>query len=84
MLKRFPPLNTPRQQSREQPPMRTDTRQRKHAMVGLRAISGEQQLLGVLTPVRRQEADARGGDVGGRMVAKRVMLIEREEIAGPD
>ena len=31
--------------------MRRDTRQRKHALAGLRAISGEQQLLGTLVRV---------------------------------
>ena len=31
--------------------MRQETRQRKHAMAGLRAISGEQQMLGTLVRV---------------------------------
>jgi hypothetical protein len=35
---------------REELPVRTAMRQRKHAMTGLRAISWEQRLLGVLTP----------------------------------
>lgn len=65
--------------------MRRDTRQRKHAMVGLRAISGEQQLLGVLTRVihsGKQALDAVMLEMG-RLVAESVMLIEREELAGP-
>jgi hypothetical protein len=55
-------------------------------MAGLRAMSGEQQLLGVLTRVLRsgkQALDAVRLE-GGRIVVERVMLIEREEIAGPD
>ena len=31
--------------------MRQETRQRKHAMAGLRAISGDQQMLGALVRV---------------------------------
>ena len=66
--------------------MREDTRQRKHAMAGLRAISGEQQVLGILTRVihsGKQALDAVMLEMG-RLVAESVMLIEREEIAGPD
>ena len=66
--------------------MRRDTRQRKHAMVGLRAISGEQQMLGTLVRVissGKQALDAVMLEMG-RMVAESVMLIEREEVAGPD
>lgn len=66
--------------------MRRDTRQRKHAMAGLRAISGEQQLLGVLTRVLHADKQALDAVMleMGRMVAESVMLIEREEVAGPD
>lgn len=66
--------------------MRPATRQRKHAMAGLRAISGEQQMLGTLVHVissGKQALDAVMLEMG-RMVAESVMLIEREEIAGPD
>lgn len=66
--------------------MRPATRQRKHAMAGLRAISGEQQMLGTLVRVissGKQALDAVMLEMG-RMVAESVMLIEREEIAGPD
>jgi hypothetical protein len=40
--------------------MRTDTRQRKHARAGLRALSGEQQRLGVLTRVLHSGKQALG------------------------
>jgi len=66
--------------------MRPATRQRKHAMTGLRAISGEQQLLGTLVRVigsGKQALDAVMLEMG-RMVAESIMLIEREELAGPD
>lgn len=66
--------------------MRPATRQRKHAMAGLRAISGEQQLLGTLVRVissGKQALDAVMLEMG-RMVAESIMLIEREELAGPD
>jgi transposase-like protein len=55
-------------------------------MAGLRAISGEQQMLGTLVRVissGKQALDAVMLEMG-RMVAESVMLIEREEIAGPD
>ena len=67
-------------------PMRTETRQRKHAMAGLRAISGEQQLLGTLVRVigsGKQALDAVMLEMGG-MVAESVMLMERKEVSGPD
>ncbi len=66
--------------------MRSDTRQRKHAMAGLRAISGEQQMLGTLVRVissGKQALDAVMLEMG-RLVAESIMLIEREELAGPD
>lgn len=66
--------------------MRPDTRQRKHAMAGLRAISGEDRMLGTLVRVissGKQALDAVMLEMG-RMVAESVMLIEREEVAGPD
>ncbi len=66
--------------------MRQETRHRKHAMAGLRAISGEQQLLGTLVRVigsGKQALDAVMLEMG-RMVAESIMLIEREELAGPD
>ncbi len=66
--------------------MRTDTRQRKHAMAGLRAISGDQQLLGVLTRVLHSDKQALDAVMleMGWIVAESVILIEREEVAGPD
>ena len=66
--------------------MRPDTRQRKHAMAGLRAISGQDRMLGTLVRVissGRQALDAVMLEMG-RMVAESIMLIEREELAGPD
>ena len=66
--------------------MRPDTKQRKKAMMGLKMISGEQRMLGVLTRVLhtgKQALDAVMLEMG-RMVAESVMLIEREELAGPD
>jgi putative transposase len=55
-------------------------------MAGLRAISGEQQMLGTLVRVigsGKQALDAVMLEMG-RMVAESIMLIEREELAGPD
>lgn len=66
--------------------MRTDTRQRKHALAGLRAISGKERMLGTMVRVihaGKQALDAVRLE-RGRMVAESVMLIEREEMAGPD
>lgn len=66
--------------------MRRDTRQRKKALVGLRAISGEERMLGTMVRVigaGKQALDAVMLEMG-RMVAESVMLIEREEMAGPD
>lgn len=66
--------------------MRPDTKQRKQSLTGLKVISGEQHLLGVLTRVfhtGKQALDAVMLEMG-RMVAESVMLIEREELAGPD
>lgn len=66
--------------------MRIDTRKRKHAMVGLRQISGEQQMLSQLFRVINQGKKALDEVMleMGRMVAESIMLIEREELAGPD
>ena len=66
--------------------MRSDTRQRKRALAGLRAIAGEERMLGTLVRVissGKQALDAVMLEMG-RMVAESVMLIEREEMAGPD
>ena len=66
--------------------MRRDTRQRKRALAGLRAISGRDEMLGTLVRVIRsgkQALDAVMLEMG-RMVAESVMLMEREEVAGPD
>ena len=66
--------------------MRPDTRQRKHTLAGLRAISGQDRLLGTLVRVissGKQVLDAVMLEMG-RLVAESIMLIEREELAGPD
>ena len=66
--------------------MRRETRQRKHAMAGLRAISGQDEMLGALVRVissGKQALDAVMLEMG-RIVAESVMLIVREEVAGPD
>lgn len=66
--------------------MRPDTRQRKRALAGLRAISGEDRMLGTLVRVISSGKQALETVMleMGRMVAESVMLIEREEVAGPD
>lgn len=66
--------------------MRRDTRQRKRALAGLRAIAGQDAMLGTLVRVIRagkQALDAVMLEMG-RMVAESVMLMEREAVAGPD
>ena len=66
--------------------MRPDTRQRKHAMAGLRAIEGQDRMLGTLVRVissGKQALDVVMLEMG-RLVAESIMLIEREELAGPD
>lgn len=60
--------------------MRTETKQRKHALAGWRAISGEQQLLGTLVRVigsGKQALDAVMLEMG-RMVAEEVLHLELE------
>jgi hypothetical protein len=53
--------------------MRNDTRQRKHAMAGLRAIAGEERMLGTLVRVIRSGKLALDAVMleMGRMVAER-------------
>ena len=66
--------------------MRRDTRQRKRALAGLKAISGQDAMLGTLVRVigsGKQALDAVMLEMG-RMVAESIMLMEREEVAGPD
>lgn len=66
--------------------MRIDTRNRKNAMVGLKQISGEQRLLGMMLRVINQGKTALDGVMldMGRIIAESIMLMEREELAGPD
>ena len=57
--------------------MRPDTRQRKHAMAGLRAIAGQDRMLGTLVRVissGKQALDAVMLEMG-RTVAQSVLLI---------
>ncbi len=66
--------------------MRRETRQRKQALAGLRAMTGEDRMLGTLVRVihsGKQALDAVMLEMG-RMVGESIMLMEREEIAGPD
>lgn len=66
--------------------MRRDTRHRKRALAGLRAIAGQDEMLGTLVRVissGKQALDAVMLEMG-RLVAESVMLMEREQMAGPD
>lgn len=65
---------------------RRETRQRKQALAGLKTTAGIDWMLGTLIRVIRsgkQALDAVMLEMG-RIVAESVMLIEREEVAGPD
>lgn len=66
--------------------MRIDTKKRKNAMVDLKQISGEEQMLGNLFRIINQGKTALDGVMleMGRMIAESIMLMEREELAGPD
>lgn len=66
--------------------MLVDTKQRKKAMAGFREISGKEKTLGMLINVinnGKKALDSLMLDLG-RSLAESIMLIEREEIAGPD
>lgn len=66
--------------------MRRETRQRKQVLAGLRAMGGAGRMLGTLVRViqsGKQALDAVMLEMG-RMVGESIMLMEREEIAGPD
>lgn len=66
--------------------MRRDTRQRKSALAGMKMLAGQDGMLGTLVRVistGKQALDAVMLEMG-RLVAESVMLIEREETAGPD
>ncbi|OOO02468.1 MAG: hypothetical protein USCGTAYLOR_01319 [Chromatiales bacterium USCg_Taylor] len=66
--------------------MKVETKQRKRAMAGMRAITGEQKILGTLVRVINLGKRALDGVMleMGRMFVESLMLIEREELAGPD
>ncbi len=57
-----------------------------HAMAELRAISGQDRMLGILVGVIRSGQQALDAVrlKRGRLVAESIMVIEREERAGPD
>lgn len=66
--------------------MRIDTRKRKNAMVGMKQVSGEEQMLRAMFGViqnGKKALDSVMLDMG-RTVAESIMLMEREELAGPD
>jgi len=66
--------------------MRRETRQRKQVLVGLRAIAGEDRMLGTLVRVihsGKRALDAVMLEMG-RMVGESIILMERAEIADPD
>ena len=66
--------------------MKVNTIQRKKAMAGFREVSGKERTLGMLVNVinnGKQALDSLMLEMG-RSVAESIMLIEREEIAGPD
>jgi putative transposase len=71
---------------RKELPMRQETEQRKQTLAGLRAMAGADRMLGTLVRVissGKQALDAVMLEMG-RMVAESIMLMEREETAGPD
>lgn len=66
--------------------MRIDTKQRKKAMTGFREMSGTDQARQALCKVishGKRALDEVFIDMG-RMLAESIMLMEREELAGPD
>lgn len=66
--------------------MRIDTKQRKKAMAGFRQMSGTEQAHQALCKVisrGKRALDEVFIDMG-RMLAESIMLMEREELAGPD
>ena len=66
--------------------MKIDTRKRKNAMAGIKQLSGEEQMLRTMFGVIQDGKKALDGVMldMGRMVAESIMLMEREELAGPD
>lgn len=66
--------------------MLVNTKQRKKAMAGLREVSGKEKTLSMLVNVinnGKQALDSLMLEMG-RSIAESIMLIEREEITGPD
>ena len=66
--------------------MKVETKKRKKAMGGFKQMTGEELARNALHRIMtegKRALDAVFLDMG-RMVAESVMLIEREELAGPD
>ncbi len=65
---------------------RRDPQQRKQALAGLKRTAGMDWMLGTMVRVIHSGKQARDAVMleMGRMVAESVMLMEREEIAGPE
>jgi transposase-like protein len=66
--------------------MKIDTRKRKNAMAGMKQICGEEQMLRNMFGVIQNGKKALDSVMleMGRTVAESIMLMEREELAGPD
>ena len=66
--------------------MKQDTRQRKHTTTVLKALRGQEWLAGHVVQILetgKESVDRVLLELGG-MVAETIMLLEREELAGPD
>lgn len=66
--------------------MKQDTRQRKHTTTVLKALRGQEWLAGHVVQILetgKESLDRFLLELGG-MVAETIMLLEREELAGPD
>ena len=66
--------------------MKQDTRQRKHTTTVLKALRGQEWLAGHVVQILetgKESLDRVLLELGG-MVAETIMLLEREELAGPD
>ncbi len=66
--------------------MLVNTKQRKKAMAGFREVSGKEKTLSMIVNVinnGKQALDSLMLDMG-RSIVESIMLMEREEIAGPD
>jgi putative transposase len=66
--------------------VKVETKQRKKAMVGFRELTGEEKALNAMTRVITNGKRALDSIVleMGRLMVESIMLMEREELAGPD